>query len=155
MEEGTLEKAFPLLLTLTTKFPEYSRGFTALGRYHGLAKNLSESEKAYRKALYLDPASTRALSALGNICLESGRVAEARKLYRTCYEKGGNSPDLQYNLACVEALEKNYEASHKYLAEALKLGYRNLDAINGNTGFAHMRKLASFNNLITNYFGRP
>jgi tetratricopeptide (TPR) repeat protein len=155
IDSRSLGKALPLLTTLTTKFPEYPPGFLNLGYYHYLNHHLPEAEKAYRKALHLEPASTQALISLGNICLETGRVAEARELYRTCYENGGNSPDLQFNLACVEALEKNYEAALQYLAEALKLGYRNLEAINGNPELAPLRRLASFNELITVYFGRP
>jgi hypothetical protein len=41
MDEGSLAKAFPLLLTLTTKFPDYPRGFLALGRYQALSRNLT------------------------------------------------------------------------------------------------------------------
>jgi tetratricopeptide (TPR) repeat protein len=155
MDEGSLEKAFPLLLTLTTKFSSYSRGFISLGRYQSLSRNLPEAEKAYHKALLLDPASNLALINLGDICLETGRVVEARECYQKCYENGGNSPDLQYRFACAEALGKNYEASLKHLAEALKLGYRNLEEINGNPELAPVRKLASFNELIAKYFGRP
>lgn len=155
MDEGALEKAFPLLLTLTAKFPDYPGGVLTLGHYYGLSRNLSEAEKAYHKALFLEPASTQALISLGNICLEMGRVAEARTWYRKCYENGGNSADLQYNLARVEALAKNYEASLQHLAESLKLGYRNLNAINGNPELAPLRRLDSFNELIASYFGHP
>ncbi|RII25012.1 MAG: hypothetical protein CXR31_15285 [Geobacter sp.] len=155
MDEGSLEKASPLLLTLTRKFPEYPRGFLTLGRYHVLARNLPEAEKAYHKAFLLEPASANALFSLGNICLETGRVAEARAWYRKCYENGGNSPDLQYSLARVEALEKNDEAALAYLAEALKLGYRNLDAINSSPEFAPLRRRPSFKELIDGYTARP
>jgi tetratricopeptide (TPR) repeat protein len=60
MEEWQLEKAFPLLLTLTAKFPDYPQGFLALGRFYDLTGNLPEAEKAFHKALLLDPASGRA-----------------------------------------------------------------------------------------------
>ncbi|WP_223908909.1 lipopolysaccharide assembly protein LapB [Geobacter sp. AOG1] len=155
MDEGSLEKASPLLLTLTRKFPDYPRGFLTLGRYYVLARNLPEAEKAYHKALLLEPASPNALISLGNICLATGRVAEARAWYRKCYENGGNSPDLQFNLARVEAREKNYEAALNYLAEALKLGYRNLDAINNTPELAPLRRLPSSKELFTVYFGHP
>ena len=154
MDSRSFGKALPLLTILTAKFPEYAPGYLNLGYYHLLNHRLPEAERVYRKALLLNPASTPALISLGNICLESGRVVEARALYHTCFEKGGNSPDLQYNLACVEALEKNYEEALQHLAEALKLGYRNLEAIKSNPGFAPLRRLASFNELINSYFGR-
>jgi protein O-mannosyl-transferase len=155
MDEGALEKTLPLLLTLTAKYPDYPRGVFTLGRYYDLSGNLPEAEKEYRKALLLEPASPQVLFTMGNICFKTGRIAEAKTWYRKCYENGGNSPDLQYNLACVEALEKNYDASLQYLEEALKLGFRNLGAINGNPELAPLRRLSSYNVLITNYFGRP
>jgi protein O-mannosyl-transferase len=155
LDAGAREKALPLLLTLTTKFPDYPPGVLKLGYYHYLGRNLPEAEKTYRRVLQLDPRSSQALISLGNICLETGRVAEAREWYRKCYENGGNSADLQYNMACVEALAGKYETGLRHLEEALRLGYRNLDAINGNPELAPLRRLASFNRLIADHFGRP
>ncbi len=155
LESGRPDKAYPLLRTLTTKFPDYAPGFLGLGSYHYLSRNLPEAEKAYRRALLLAPRSSRALASLGDICLETGRVAEARTYYRTCYENGGNSPELQYQLARVEAAAKNYEASLQHLGEALGMGYRNLDAINASPELAPLRRLDSFKRLIADHFGHP
>jgi len=152
IKKGLLEKAFPFLNTLTTKFPDYPPGFLSLGYYYYLSRNLPEAEKAYHKALSLDPRSAQALISLGNICLETGRIAEARTWYRNCYENGGNSPDLQYNLACLEALARDTGKSLQHLEEALRLGYRNLDAITGNHGLAPIRSLPSFDRLMASYF---
>lgn len=152
MNSGSPAKALPLLITLTAKFPDYLPGFLNLGYYHYNTRNLAEAEKAYGRALLLDPRSNQALVSLGNVCLETGRVAEARAFYQKVYESGGNSPDLQYNLACAEAVAMNRERSLQHLEEALRLGYRNLDAIMGNPELASLRRLPSFNRLIAAYF---
>jgi tetratricopeptide (TPR) repeat protein len=144
--------ALPFLNTLTTKFPEYPPGFLNLGYYHYLSGNLPEAEKAYHKALALNPRSAEACISLGNICLETGRLAEARTWYRTGYEYGGNSPDLQYDLARLEALARDQEQSLRHLEEALRLGYRNLAAITGNPELAPIRRLPSFDRMMASYF---
>ncbi|MDR3580386.1 MAG: tetratricopeptide repeat protein [Oryzomonas sp.] len=149
---GLLVKAKPLLATLTTKFPDFFPGFINLGYCYYLSRDQANAEKAYRQALSIEPGSSQALVSLGNICLETGRVAEARALYQKSYENGGNSPDLQYNMACVEALSKDYEKSLQHLEEALKLGYRNLEAITRNPELDALRRLPSFNRLIAGYF---
>lgn len=152
LKKGLLITALPILNTLTTKFPDYPPGFLNLGYYHYLSRNLPEAEKAYHKAFSLDPRSAQACIWLGNICLETGRIAEARSWYRTCYENGGNTPDLQYDLACLEALAQNQEKSMRHLEEALRLGYRNLAAITGNPELATIRRLPSLDRLLASYF---
>ena len=152
LREGSPAKAEPLLNTLIAKFPEYSPGFLTLGSSHYNAGRLADAEKAYRKALELNPSSIEALFCLGNICLETGRVGEARAFYQNAYDNGGNSPDLQYNLACVEALARDYPKSLQHLDEALRLGYRNLEALTRNAELAGLRQLPSFSQLLAGYF---
>ena len=152
MDSGSPGRALPLLMTLTTKFPKYPRGVLKLGDYYYLTRNFPEAEKAYRRVLLLDPASPQAVISLGNICLETGRLSEARTLYRASYNNGGNSPDLQYNLARVEARSNDPDKAMQHLEEALRLGYRNLDAINHNPDLASLRLVPSFNRLIAVYF---
>ncbi|GFE62168.1 O-GlcNAc transferase [Geobacter sp. AOG2] len=153
MDAGASEKALPFLSALTTKFPGYAWGFQKLGDYHDRLRNLPEAEKAYHRALALAPDSLPTLIALGNICMKTGKVDEARTYFLTAYEKGGNGPYLQYLLAGVEARAQHHEKSLQYLAEALRLGYRDLDAITSNTDLASIRQLPSFARLISNYFG--
>jgi len=152
MSIGAMGKTLPLVTTLTTKFPDYSPGFLNLGYYYYLSGNLPEAEKAYRKALSLAPNSSSALIAVGNICLETKRVAEARDYYRKAYENGGNGADLQYYMACVEALAKDYDKSLHHLEEALRLGFRNLYSLNVNPDLALLRRLPAFNKLVVTYF---
>jgi tetratricopeptide (TPR) repeat protein len=152
LDAGTPEKALPLLRDLTGKFPGYPWGFVRLGDYYYRMRDFPEAEKAYHQALAIDPKSSPALIALGNVCMKRGRIDEARGYFRTAYENGDNSPYLRYCLACVEALAQNHEKSLQYLAEALGLGYRDLDAIVGNADLASIRQLASYKRLLDKYF---
>jgi protein O-mannosyl-transferase len=151
---GSLVKALPLITAVTAKYPDYAPGYFNLGYYYYLSRNLPEAEKAYRRVLLLAPNSSSALIALGNICLETKRVAEARDLYRKAYDNGGNGPELQYCMACAEALAKDYDSSLHHLEDALRLGYRNYDALTGNPDLSSLRNLPAFNRLIVSYFGR-
>ena len=152
MNLGSPAKAQPLLSALTARFPEYTPGFLTLGYYDYNSRQLPQAERAYRRALELDPRSPQASFGLANICLETGRVAEARGLYQDSYQNGGDGPDLQYDLACVEALAKDYPKALGHLEEALKLGYRNLDAISSNPELAPLRRLPAFGALMAGYF---
>ena len=149
------EKALPLLAKLTTKFPGFGPGFLKLGHYYEVTKNPLQAEKAYRNVLLLIPGNPPATISLGNLCLESGRLVEAREFYHACFASGGDGPDLQFNMACVEALDKNTEQALQHLEAALKLGYRNADAITGNPELASLRQHPAFGQLVSRYFDRP
>ena len=154
LDSGDAGKALPLLTALTAKFPDYPWGFLKLGDYFYLAGKLPEAERAYRKALVLNPAFARPLVSLAKLCGETGKLAEARALYGKALENGGNSSELQYHFAALEALAHNPDDSLRHLAEALRLGYRNLDAIDGNPDFDSVRRLPAFHGLIEQYFAR-
>jgi len=146
-EAGLPEKARPLLITLTIKYPDYFAGFLNLGYVYLTDRKLPEAEKAYRTALRLKPTAPQAYISLGNICLETGRLAEARVMYQKSYENGGNNPDLQYFMACADSLAGEPEKALPHLEEALKLGYGNLDLIRDNPQLAAVRRLPGFGRL--------
>lgn len=155
IETGTPARALPLLTSLTTRFPDYPLGLLSLGDYHRRAGNLPRAEEAYRRVLLAKPKSVQALAALGGICLETGRVDEARVFYGKCQQAGGNSPEVQYNLARVEAVAGDHAKALQHLEEALRLGYRNLDAITGNPELAPVRRLAKYDALLAAFFPAP
>jgi protein O-mannosyl-transferase len=152
MNSGSQAKALPLITTLTTRYPDYAQGFLSLGYYYYISGSLTEAERAYRKALSLAPNNSSALIAVGNICLQTRRVGDARDYYRQAYENGGNGPDLQYYMACAEALAGDYDKSLHHLEEALRLGYRNRNALTGNPDLSAVRSLPAFNRLLGSYF---
>jgi Flp pilus assembly protein TadD len=152
MNVGRLDKARPLLQTLAEKYPDYAPGFINLGYCHFASRNLSAAEEAYRAALSLAPGNTSALLGLGNINLETGKTDAARRYYDEAFANGGNGPDLQYNLACLEAQTGHHAEALRHLAEALRLGYRNRNAIQNNPELASLRRLPSFRGLMATYF---
>jgi protein O-mannosyl-transferase len=152
LNSGAPEKALPLLTGLTTKFPDFVPGLLTLGRYYAQVRNPLQAEKEYRAALSLDPHAAQPYILLGNLSLETGRVADARDYYAKCLENGGDGPDLQYNLSCVESLAGNQEKSLQHLEAALKFGYRNREAITGNPELSSLRNLPAFSQLLAGYF---
>ncbi|HEY6009004.1 MAG TPA: tetratricopeptide repeat protein, partial [Geobacteraceae bacterium] len=152
MDFGRFDEARPLLLTLVEKFPDYAPGFINLGYCHFVDRNLPAAEQAYRAALALEPGNTSVLMGLGNISLETRRTDAARKYYDAALANGGNGPDLQYNLACLEAATSHPAEALRHLEEALQLGYRNRDALLNNPELAPLRALPAFKRLMTTYF---
>jgi Flp pilus assembly protein TadD len=152
MDAGQPDRARTLLTTLTRRYPDYAPGFINLGYNLFLARDLPAAEEAYRRALALQPGYPSAIMGLGNICLETGRLAEARGFYRQALDSGGNGPDLHFNLACLEALSRNPDAALTHLEEALRLGYRNAEALTRNPELATLRQLPAFQRLLALYF---
>lgn len=148
INSGQMEKALPLIVELTSKYPQVVSGHIKLGYYHYVKGHTPEAEAAYRTALRIQPDSVKALVSLAILCQETGRLAEARTLYGKAVAAGGNGPDLQYNLACVEARSGHAEESLVHLEMALRLGYRNIDSVFTGPEFAAVRRLPSFSRLI-------
>ena len=152
LQIGSPAAALPLLDTLSAKFPDYPEGFLTRGDYHTLSRQLPEAELAYRKALALDPRSPRALLALGNLCLATGRTGEASSFYLSCQQNGGNGPELQYALGCLAAQLGGQDKALRHLEQALRLGYRNRDSLTGNPALASLKGLPAFERLLAGYF---
>lgn len=152
MDNGQLDVALPLLRRLVARYPNYPPGFINLGNSQFMARNLSAAEQAYRTALILEPGNTMALMMLGNIYLDTGRIDSTRELYFQALANGGNGPDLQYNLACLEAKTGHNSAALQHLGEALQLGYRNFDLISHNPILAPIRQLPTYRQLQQSHF---
>jgi len=152
MDNGKFDIARPLLQRLVERFPDYPLGFINLGYNHLMTHNLAAAEQAYRTVLALQPGNTLALTMLGNISLDAGRADSARELYHQALSYGGNGPELQFNLACLEAYAKHGAVALQHLREALQLGYRDYNAITQNPALAPVRQLAEYRELLRSYF---
>ncbi len=79
MLSGMKENAVADLRKLTTISPRYAKGFQLLGLYLQKLERYEEAEKAFRKAIALDPDMEEAHYGIGIVCMKLKRRAEGKK----------------------------------------------------------------------------
>ncbi|HZV80760.1 MAG TPA: tetratricopeptide repeat protein, partial [Geobacteraceae bacterium] len=133
-------------------YPEAADGYTLSGHLSYQGGDLDRAEKAYLKALQLDPGMVSALSALGNVYLATGRPELAMKQYEAVLHAGKPSAELVYSMACAAALMGNRRIALERLDEALRLGYNNPDSILQNPELDVIKGDKEFIGLMQRYF---
>ena len=73
-------------------------------RYDENEETYDRAERAYKKALSLDPTLSNALTNLGNLEYRRGRIGEAERYYQRAIECDPEQPEALYNLGflCFE-----------------------------------------------------
>ena len=76
-------------------------------RYDENERTYAEAEKAYKKAISLDPTLSNALTNLGNLEYRRDRIDKAERYYRDALECDPEQPEALYNLGflCFERNE--------------------------------------------------
>jgi Tfp pilus assembly protein PilF len=136
------------LLTITRYYPNLAKGFVDLGMNYYQTDELGEAEKAFRRGLELDPRSKDAIYHLGMISLRTRRLDSARGYFQDIIIMGGMNADVEYNLACVEALSGHPDEALRHLEDALKLGFRDKESIMKDRDLDAIRKLPGFQKLM-------
>ncbi|HZV80594.1 MAG TPA: tetratricopeptide repeat protein [Geobacteraceae bacterium] len=146
------EKAGQRIAELLRLYPEAADGYTLSGHLSYQGGDLVRAEKAYLKALQVDPGMVSALSALGNVYLATGRPELAMKQYEAVLHAGKPSAELAYSMACAAALMGNRRVALERLDEALRLGYNNPDLIVQNPELDVIKGDKEFIGLMQRYF---
>jgi len=82
-----------------------------LGRLHELAGDLDAAEKAYRRAVALEPGHARACNNLGAVLVYRGRIDEALAAYRQALSLDPDQPEANRNLAILTQDPRAWEAA--------------------------------------------
>lgn len=151
MQYGMPDRALPLLRRLTERFSGYLPGHINLGNCLKAMKRNSEARQAYLAALALEPDNPLTLALLGNVSLEMGELSAARTYYRQVVARGDEGPDMQFNLACLEARSGHESEALRYLEEALRRGFRDYANITNNQALSSLRKLPAYQQLLQAY----
>ena len=91
-EKGDWEGALALLRGMIQAEPGNPWGFLLLGGLQGRLGQFSAARSAYLAALKLVPRHLPALLALGDIALETGKLAEARRIFTQALEMAPDDP---------------------------------------------------------------
>lgn len=115
IDEGYLRKAIEQYEKITEREPKDVDSWVMLGRLHKLGQKSPESEKAYKKALEIDPNNEDALTGLALVYSDLGDTKGAAEALRKVAEKNPSGRTLA-------ALAQTYEQMREYslAAETLK-----------------------------------
>jgi len=143
----------PYLLAVTRGYPKLAKGFVELGMNYYQTDELGEAEKAFRRAIELEPRSKDAIYHLGMISLRSRKLDAARSYFREAISLGFGNADVEYNLACVEALSGHPEEALRHLEAAFMLGFRDKVSILKDRDLDAIRPLPEFKRLVRSFAG--
>jgi len=129
IDENMVKKAIEQYQKISEKDPEDTESWLMLGRLQKVAQNSIEAEKAYKKALDLDPDNDDALTGLAMVYADLGNTKEAADLLRRAADKNPNPRSLT-------ALAQAYEQMKDYALAAETL-HRALDQSDGNVELKH------------------
>jgi tetratricopeptide (TPR) repeat protein len=120
VNEQMLRKAIEQYEKVVAKEPDDIDSWLMLGRLHKIAQDSVNSEKAYKKALELDPDNEFAISGLAQVYADLGDSKSALEMSKKLAEKDPRPQALR-------ALAEAYEQVHDYKSAAQTL-QRALDA---------------------------
>ena len=88
-------------------------------RYDENERTFEEAERAYKKALSLDPTLSNALTNLGNLEYRRGDLEKAERYYRSALECDPEQPEALYNLGFLHFEREELDAAIQFFREAL------------------------------------
>lgn len=102
--------------------------FSQMSAYYGKALyetgQTAEAQEILQTGIKTQPEAPESYIMLAEIARKEGDREAARKVLESYYERGGKpSAELDYNLAYVYMLEKDYDNARKYTKSALAGGY--------------------------------
>ncbi|MDX2149746.1 MAG: tetratricopeptide repeat protein [Bryobacteraceae bacterium] len=115
INERMLKQAIEQYSRITEKDTQDDESWLMLGRLHKVAQNSVEAEKAYKKALEIDPESEEAMSGLAMVYADLGDNKRATELLRKVSDKNPNPRTLTALAGLYEQMRE-----HALAAEALK-----------------------------------
>jgi len=124
VNEEMLKKSIEQYARITEKDPKDAGSWLMLGRLYKVSQNSPESEKAYKKALELEPNSDEALTGLAMVYADVGDTKAAADLLKKASER---SPSIRTLAALAAAYEqlRDYPNAAATLRKALEMSPQN------------------------------
>jgi tetratricopeptide (TPR) repeat protein len=118
IDEGMVKKAIEQFEKITEKDPADADSWLMLGRLEKISQNSIEAEKAYKKALELDPNNEEAMTGLAMVYADLGNTEGATELLKKSAEKNPNPRSLA-TLAGAYKQMKEYSLAAETMKRAL------------------------------------
>lgn len=126
LDEGMLRRATEQFEQITQKDPSDVDAWVTLGRLRRMAQNSVEAEKAFQKALELDPDNEYALHGLALLYSDLGDTKTAVVMWRRLAERNPH-PRILRALAASLTQVRDYSGAVETLRRALQLAPRDLE----------------------------
>lgn len=126
INEEMLRKAIEQYEKILAKEPKDLDSWLLLGRLQKVAQNSVESEKAFQRALELDPNSEEALTGLAMVYMDTG---DSRRAAETLERAVARNPNPRTLIALAGAYEqmRDYAGAAKVLERALERAPNNVE----------------------------
>ncbi len=124
VNEEYLKKAIEQFEKIGEKSPKDPQTWLMLGRLHKVAQNSPEAEKAFKKALEIDPENEEILTGLAMTYADVGDTKAAADLLKRATEKNPSPRTLAALAAAYEQL-RDYPSAAAALRKALELSPQN------------------------------
>jgi tetratricopeptide (TPR) repeat protein len=120
VNEDMLKKAIEQYAIVTAKDPKDMESWLTLGRLHRGAKNSPEAEKAFQKALELDPNSEDALTGLAMVYSDVGDTRKMIEMLKRVTDRSPNERALATLGAAYEEM-RDFAAAAEVFQRALAI----------------------------------
>ncbi|MFN7925616.1 MAG: tetratricopeptide repeat protein [Bryobacteraceae bacterium] len=124
INEGLLNKAIEQYVKVTSTEGKDAESWLMLGRLYKVAHNSVESEKAFRKALEVDPENDDAIMGMAMVFSDLGDHARASELFKKIVDKNPNPRTLATLAGSYEQM-REYGLAADTLAKALEIAKDN------------------------------
>lgn len=124
VNEEYLKKAIEQYEKITEKSPKEPQMWLMLGRLHKIAQNSLEAEKAFKRALEIDPDNEEVLTGLAMTYADLGDTKAAADLLQRATEKNPSARTLAALAAAYEQL-RDFPNAAAALRKALELAPQN------------------------------
>lgn len=126
VDEGMLRRAIEQFQKITEKDASDVDAWVTLGRLQKLGQNSVDAEKAYHKALELDPDNEYALHGLALLYSDLGDTKSAIQMWQRLAEQNPN-PRVLRALASTYAQARDYAGAVQTLRRALELAPKDVE----------------------------
>ena len=130
IDESMVKKAIEQYREITAKDPSDAESWVRLGGLQKISLNSAEAEKAFKKALEIDPNNEDALTGLALVYSDLGDSKKATELLRKSAEKNPNQRSL-ITLASSYEQMKEYALAAETLKKALEQSPGNVEIQRG------------------------
>ena len=125
-QKAEAEKAYKEALR---RNPKMVQAVTGLGMLASESKKYDEAMKWYEKAIKMDPKYAQAYSSIVTVALKRGDFKKAVSMGEKGFQLDKTDPVIASNLAIAYHYDKQIEARDKMAKTALRMGYKNPDAL--------------------------
>ncbi|MDJ0803519.1 MAG: tetratricopeptide repeat protein [Desulfobacterales bacterium] len=148
--QGEIEAAQAVLEAGLRRMPDNASIAYELGQLHHQRGDLDQAAARYRDVIALAPQNGKALNGLARIHYQKQEYDEALRLFLKLSQQFPNHPEIDYNIACVYARQRQTQNALTWLRQAIDKGYRDWQRMKTDPDLESIRHTPAFEELMRN-----